>query len=121
MAAVGVEQFVEEHKVGLGQHAFGVRDEIAFAQAADVKGAEELVGLGEAGEQVFEGMSFDQLPQSVHHGAFGCAGRSEQEQVFASHEANAHEVDDVVFADKCAFQVPQDRIELVDQVHFRIG
>ena len=48
--AVGVEQLVEENDVGLGQHALGVRHEIALTQAADVEGAEEFVRLGEARE-----------------------------------------------------------------------
>ena len=52
--AVGVQELIEEHQRRLRQHAFGVCDELAFSELADVERSEELVRLGEPREQIVE-------------------------------------------------------------------
>ncbi len=98
--AVGVEQFVQEHERRLGEHAFRIGRQLAFAQLADIERAEQLVRLGEPREQVIEDAAFDAAAQFVHQGAFGGAGRAENEQVLAAGQADAEQVDDFVLADK---------------------
>ena len=98
--AVGVEQLVEEDQRGLRQHAFGVGHQVAFAEFADIERPEQLVGLGEAGQQVIEHAALDPPGQVLDQGALGRARRPQQEEVLAGHQGDAQQIDDFILADE---------------------
>src|SRR4051812_38361918 len=50
--AVGIEQFVEENERGLWQHAFGIGQQFAFTQFANIERAKQFVRFRKTGEQV---------------------------------------------------------------------
>lgn len=112
--AVGIEEFVEEDDLGFGEHAIGVGDEFAFFESADVEGAEEFVGFGEAGEEVVKGLADNTIGEG--DGAFGRSRRTVEEEVFASDKGDAEEIDDFVFANELLFDgVEQFGFELSDE------
>lgn len=102
--AVGVQQFVQKNEVRLRQHALGVRDQIAFAQLADVKRSEQLVRLGKASQQIVEHPPVELLRKCLDEGTLGRSGRAVQEEVLAHDQADSQQVDDLVLADEHRFE-----------------
>ena len=105
--AVGIEEFVEKNERRLRQHALGVREQFALAEFAQIERAEEFVRFGETREQIVKAAPFEPRGDVMHERTFRSARRPEDEQVFATHKAQAEQVDDFVLADK----TPLHRIE----------
>jgi hypothetical protein len=81
--AVRLEDLVEEDDLGLGHHALGAAAVGALAEGGDVDRPEELVGLGEAREQVLEVVAVDVAREGADEGALRGAGRADERDVLA--------------------------------------
>ena len=103
--AVGVEQLVEEGELGLGEHPGGDRGDGPLAEPGQVDRAEDLVGLGEAGQQVFEVPPLDRRGELADQGRLRRPRRPVEEQVLAGDDRQGDQVDDLVAADEPALQV----------------
>ena len=101
--AVGVEELIQENNLGFGEHAFGVGDQFAFLEPADVEGAKKFVGLGESGEKIVEGFPDDPLGDGVNEGTLCRSRRAVEEEVFAGDQSDAEEIHNFIFADELLF------------------
>ena len=97
---VGVEQFVEKGELGLGQHVGRDRGDHALAEFRQIDRAENFVGLGEAREQVFEVAAADGGGELADDQRFRRPRRPIQEQVFAGHDGQGDQIDDLVASDE---------------------
>src|SRR5262245_17068071 len=70
----------------------------ALAEGGDVDRAEDLVGLGEAREQVLEVLGLHQLGEGADERALGSAGRAQEHAVLASDDGDEQQADDLVLA-----------------------
>ena len=99
------EDLVEEGDLGLGQHARGLGLDDALLQAAQVDGAEDLAGLGEAAEQVLEVAAAERARDAAHGLALGGAGRADDEQVLARHGGEGDQLRQGLALDQAAGRV----------------
>ena len=106
--AVGVEQLVEEDELGLGEHAGDDRGDRSLAEPGQVDRAEDLVRLGEARQQVFEGTPPHHRRELVDQRRLGRPRRPMQEQVLARDDRQRDEVDHLVAADEAALEHVDD-------------
>ena len=97
---VRLEDLVEEDDLRLGQHGLGLARVGAFAEGADVDGAEELVGLGEARQQVLEVARVDELGEGAHQRRLGGAGRADEEHVLAGDDGDEEQADDFLLVEE---------------------
>ena len=74
--AVGVEQLVEKHKLGFGQHAGCHRDDLAFPQLSNVDGAEDLIRFGKTGQHVLKVTAVDAERELANERRLGCPRRA---------------------------------------------
>ena len=85
--AVGVEKLVEEGEFGLGEHPGGHGRHGPFAEPGQVDRPEDLVGLGEPGQEVFEVTAPGRLEANWRiKRRFRRARRPVEEQVLAGHD-----------------------------------
>jgi hypothetical protein len=62
------------------------------------KGPKISFGFGESCEEIIETPALQVSGKLMDQGAFCCARRSQQEEIFARDECDTHQVDDVVLA-----------------------
>ena len=73
--AIGIEKLVEEDEFALGEHAGCHRGDRSLAEPDQVDRAEDLVRLGEPGQQVFEIAGADGQGELADQGRLGGARR----------------------------------------------
>ena len=81
--AVGLEDLVEEDNLGLWQHSLDPPAVYTRAKRLDVHRTEDLVGFGEACEQVVEVLGLDHLGERAQQGALGRPGWAHHDQMLA--------------------------------------
>src|SRR5262249_10842330 len=102
--AVRLEDLVEEDDLCLGEHADRVAAVDAPAGRAHVDGAEDLVRLGEPGEEVLEVLRLHELGERPDEGALRGAGWAEEDAVLAGDDGDHQEADDLVLAEELALE-----------------
>ena len=98
--AIGIEELVQEDELAFGEHAGGDRGDGPLAEPDQVDGAEDLVGLGEPGEQIFEIVPLDGEGKLTDQGRLGSARRPMKQEVLAGRDGQGDQVDDLVAADE---------------------
>jgi hypothetical protein len=109
--AVGLEDLVEEDDLALGHHPGGLAAVGALAEGGDVDRAEELVGLGESGEEVFEILRVAEAGERPRERALGGAGRADQHQMLAGQRRDEHAADHFASSEEPTLEVACDRFE----------
>ena len=118
---VRLEDLVEEHDLRLGQHRLDAPDVAALAEGLDVDRAEDLVGLGEARQQIFEVTRVDQARQVAHQRRLGGAGRTDDQHVLARHQRDQQHPHQLGLVQVALVQLAADIAQLVAQPqHFGV-
>ncbi len=102
---VGLEDLVEERDLGLGQHALDPPPILAGPKGLDVDRPEDLVGLGEAGQQVVVVLGVDRVGEGPDQRALGRAGWADHDHVLAGEGADEEEPDDLLLAEELRLQL----------------
>ena len=102
--AIGVEQLVQEDELRLRKHPGGDRGDGPLAEPDQVDRAEDLVRLGEPGQQIFKIVAPDRRGKLADQGRLGGPRRPVQEQVLAGRDRQRDQVDDLVAADEPPFE-----------------
>ena len=97
---VGLEDLVEEDDLRRREHALGAALVASLAERCDVDGAEELVRLGEAREQVLEVVRVQEAREHSNQRALGGSRRTHEHRVLTSHHRDEEEANDLVLAEE---------------------
>ena len=96
---VGLEDLVEEHDVGVGQHRLDPADVGALAEGLDVDRAEDLVRLGEPRQQVLEVARVDQAGEVPHQRRLRGPGGTHDQHVLAGDQRHQQHADQLALVE----------------------
>src|ERR1019366_967168 len=92
---VRLEDFVEEDDLRVGEHPFGASLVTTLAKGGDIDGAEDLVRLGEARQQVLEVASLHEAGERADESALRRSRRPNEDGVLARDRRHEEQADDL--------------------------
>jgi hypothetical protein len=106
--AIGIEEFVQKHEFGLGQHTGRDRGHDALTEPNQINWAKYFIGFGEPGQHVFEVPPADRRRKLPNQGGFRGSRRPMQEQVLAGHKGQPNKINDLIPLDKLPLEHVDD-------------